>query len=469
MYYLNSLDNVEIVDVPEIVALRKAKLFLGGGIDFYHKDEEIYKKWLQFYNNTDFFNFIFDRVRHISKFGGCIIGVEPTESGIPVFTISEPWTINSIASSYGTIDLVVFHNKIKIDNIFYLLKTSYDKEFIRRELYQYDAQDRKINMWDVISKLPKEKQVLWGEYDKIKGVYIYRHGLGMVPFVVLTNLPYLQHWTTLMGESYTKSKIGFASKADTANCRKLCDELQEVYRQMFKTAIIDKPRIVISNASQYAQNELRKNKNSRELGLQDIIYTANAPQSAQVRIATLNMTNSLEKYVDLEQAIWSQIFENAGLDYLIKSGTNKTTVESFLSLQRTSETINLLRNYLTPKIKQLVKIAFKLMGIDLEKDNSNWKFDIRSNIPVDMGTLRQNLSIDLQNGIIDQADYYINVYGGSRIEAENKIKWVKDFNKLVGYEPNENKPAGVSFPKSGQSQQNSKEGRKSDLEKGVKK
>lgn len=474
-----ALNEIQFVDIPEIIAQKKIKMYAGGGIEFHHDKKDIHEAWHKIAENNNAYNFIYERLVEVSKLGGTIIAVEQTKAGIPVWSCADPLLMSGIEQSYATHDMAVLIIKVKIDNTYALLKMAIDNQNIYKQAYSYEEQDKRIDLLGYVSKLPEEKQALWGEWDDELQCYKYHHGLGFVPFVVITNRPFLQKWPNFnIANVMSRPPLAFSQQygtgsqkwqfnqlSDTYDSEELCKGLQYCYNILFKTMQLDKPRIIISNASQYMQNQSANRFKGQDIAWQDILYFANAPASAQTKMSTLPMTNSIEKYADLTQTIWSQIHTNAGLDYTIQSGTNKTTSENYLNFANTTITIKAMKQFITPCIIQLIKISLKLMGKDLG-DSNTWSLLVKSNIPTDMSSLRQDLSIDLMNGIIDQADMYSILYGVDRDNAENKVKQVKKFNASVGFDPTQHNVSGVSSPKSGESSAHSKNaGRKTDIEK----
>lgn len=473
MGVMNCCKEIYFVNLPQILAVYKTKLYMGGGIEFYHNNKTIYENWKKFSEATDFYNFIFAKMIDVSKYGGCIIGVEPTKSGIPVLTVNDTYLITSLEQAYTTHDVAVFYQKVKLDNTFYLLKTTYDKETIRREIYNYDKQDEKIEMFGLVSKLPDDKKLEWGEYDKEQNCYVYKHNLGMVPFVCISNIPFIQKWpmisaaTKIYFNGYQREGYSFSMLSDTYGQENLEKHINFLYRQIWDVSEIDKPRILISNASMYKENEKAMEKRVKE---SSVITTLNAPLSAKTSFATLQMTNSLDNYNNMLQADYAQYFRNAGLDYPTnEEKTNKTTSGTYLKYANSILTIKSMRYYVTNKILQIIKIAMKAMGNDDFGKDSDWNFIVKNSLPTDYSALRQDLSIDLQNGIIDQADMYQQIYGGDRDNAINQVKKVKKFNSEMGFDPTNHNVSGVSANKSPEGSFNSKNaGRKPDNKKAIK-
>ena len=465
----------QYINIPNIVAHHKVKMYMGGGIEFRHKNKEINEFIRKFMKNNNFYNFMYSCMLDVSRNGGTIIGVEPTEGDIPVVVKADPFFANALEGSYATNDMVVIRTKLKIDNFMVILETCYDKETIRRRIHSGDNEKDKLRLYNYVSKLPEEKRVKYGEWDHKNACYVYKHNLGMLPFVVIPNVPFVQQWPMFNAVSNFKIGYGltnndfihsFSSLADTANCEGLCRQLQTVFNQTNKVSTIDQPRIVISNASQYLQNQAAKNNITKKIMDDPVFFTANAPINAQTRIATLPMTNSLEQYDRFIQSLYVQIFRHAGIDWVIQSGTNKTSSENDLTFYNTISTIQEMKNTITPYWKQIFIIACKIKGWDIEKELNKWIFVVRDNLPTDRSSLRQNLSIDLQNGAIDIADYKQEIDKCNRDEAEFKIERAKEFNKKMGFDPQQQNVSGVSYAKSGVGSANSKNaGRMPDTQK----
>ena len=457
--------NVQYVNVPKIIAQYKTKMYMGGGIEFQHKDKKIYEAYKQFEKSNNLYNFIFERTMGISATGGTIIGVLPSESGEPILTYADPYFNNAIECSYATNDVAVFKSKIKLDNQMEILEIFMDKEKIKYTMWSAGANTKDIRLFNYVSKLPKEKQAKFGTWSKEEGCYIYEHNLGVVPFVVIPNVPFIQKWPLL---NVNTTNWGFAGLSDTAHSEALVKQLQYAYQQVDKVLPLDRPRILISNASQYMQNAAaKKDAMTQKLLEDDVIMFANAPATAQVKMQTLGMTNDLDKYSNFIQSCWSQIYRNAGLDYPLENGTNKTSAEVYLMFYNTISTIKTMNHNITPYWEQIIAIAMKYKGYDLLKSHEDWYFNIINNLPTDMSSLRQDLAIDFSLGIIDQADIYRRLYDVDRKTAEYKVQSVKEFNKKMGIDPTQIQVSGVSYPKSGVSSANSKNAGRPD-EKGKK-
>ena len=236
------LNSMIFVDVPEIIGLLKTKMYMGGGIEFHHDNKAIHEAWHKIAENNDAYNFLFERVKCVSKTGGTIIAVEQTEDGVPVWTYADPYLLNGIEQSYATHDFAVIIQKTKIDNAYVLLKTAYDKENIYRTAWSMEDANKRIDLLGFVSKLPKEKQVKWGEWDKERQCYVYKHGLGMIPFVVIPNDPFLQTWPMYNASNFFTSPLAtsqfyggngikwqFNQISDTAKCDNLVKGLQFCY------------------------------------------------------------------------------------------------------------------------------------------------------------------------------------------------------------------------------------------------
>lgn len=403
----SQLDNLVFVDVPKIISYDKVRMFMGLGYEFKHQNKEIHKKWERIAELNSFFDFMFQTEKFMSEMGAIPLTINKNMLGEPLLNVANPYFSNAIECCFSTSDFGVITSEIVVDNQMCLLREAYDTEKVVRTIWSGEqaVTKRQLNMYEYVAKLPKEKQIEMGEYDKEHNAYIFRHNLGFCPLVIMKNQPFRQFMVNLGDNFYFRSPYitannynstgwSYSAIQDTAKCSGLIVQLQNFYTQMNKMGLLDKPRIVIGGLNQITANKLRQNKELLKSYLKDImINTGNSGGDVKV----VAPTNTLNYYYECITNTWKDIYRACGLSYTTQTSVQKTATESNSSYEQSLQEINFERTYHTMQWIVVLKRLFKMMGIDLG-DSSQWSFQVKRNMVIDEASKLDSLIKQVQLG-----------------------------------------------------------------------
>lgn len=435
----NELDNLAFVDVPKIISYKKARMYLGRGIEFKHNDKSIHEIWHRITELNDFENFMFICCRLMSEIGSCIVTINKNELGEPLLNVANPYFSPGIEQSFGTSDFAVVVETILIDNNTYLVRNAYDREKVVRTLWNPTTQTQ-MNLFEYVAKLPKDKQIVWGEFDKKTQSYTYYHNLGIVPAIVMTNKPFKGYFPMFGSNVYYQSPFSttlyqnntgydYQSVKDTANCGGLIVQLQNIYTQMNKLMILDKPRIILSNVNQTTANQLRRDNQMIESYLSELIIKAG---NTGPNVEIMAPSNSLDYYQNAIVSTWIDIFKACGMSFITQSGTQKTAQESVSAFQDSVEEINYMRNYWTKQWIRVIKAMFKICGIELGNAET-WSFQVKKNIITDEASMSDRLIKQIQIGATTIPEYISIMEGIDEDNAEQLWDEHKEWFKKNDY------------------------------------
>lgn len=432
----NQLDYLRFVDVPKILAYKKTRIYMGRGLEFKHENQEIHKKWHRFVELNDFEQFMFNACELMSEMGSVAVSINKNQLGEPLINLANPYYSQGIETSYGTTDFAVLIETTQVDNNLYIIRSAYDKEKVIRTLWNANTKEQ-MNLFGYVSKLPKEKQLDWGTYDEETNSYVYYHNLGIVPCVILVNKPFRLYFPNFGSNIYYQSPFtttvnyettgyGYDSVKDTALCSGLIEQLQNLYTQMNKLVILDKPRIILSGVNQTTAQQLRRDNKALASYLDEVIIKANTT-GPNVDIAA--PTNTLDYYQNAIVSTWIDIFKASGLSFLTQSGTQKTAQESVNSFQDSVEELNYMRNFWTNQWIKVIKCAMKVFGVELG-EKEKWSFQVKKNIITDEASLADRLIKQIQVGTTTPVQYISIMEGVDEDNAEQiwkeNSKWFKE-------------------------------------------
>ena len=436
-----ALDTMEFVDVPKVISNYKTRLYMGRGIEFKHNNPKIHEYWHHIEQLNNFTEFMFIVSRMISENGGAIVSISRNINGDPLVNVANPYYASGVETSYCSSDMAVIIESTYIDNSLHLIRSVYDTEKIVRTVWS-DRTRAQINMYEFVSKLPSDKQLDYGTYDQEHNAYVLYHNMGVVPCELLLNKPYKQFFPMYSTSVYYQSpyKYGqndkmynYSGVSDTANCKGLILQLQNVYTQMNKLIVLDKPRIAVSNVNEATWNQMKKEGASQAF-FNDLVFRVGGSSGINngATMSVMSPTNSLDHYQNQIVATWIDIFKACGLSYQTQSGTQKTAQESTNSFSGSVEELNYLRIFLTRQWMRVIVKMFKIAGIELG-DSESWSFQVKKNIITDEANKLDNLIKELQIGTKTPVDIISIIEGIDHDNAEQVYKSNSDWFKANDY------------------------------------
>ena len=434
---LKALDNLKFVNVPRIISNYKTRLYMGRGIEFKHNNPELHEYWHKIEQLNNFAEFMFIVNRMVSECGGAIVSISRNINGDPLVNVANPYYAQGVEQSYCSSDIAVIIESTFIDNSLHLIRSVYDNEKIVRTLWSDRGKDQ-VNIFEFVSRLPKEKQLDFGTYDKKHNAYVLYHNMGVVPCELILNKPFKQFFPMFFSNIYYQSPFkvnssvdySYASMCDTANCEGLILQLQNIYTQLNKLIILDKPRITVSNVNQATWNEIQR-ESQGDAFFNDLVFrvggTGGLNSGASINV--MSPTNSLDHYQNQIVSTWIDIFKCCGLSYQTQSGTQKTAQESTNSFSGSVEELNYLRTFLTRQWIKVIQKMFLIANKDLG-DSKEWSFQTKKNIITDESNKLDNLIKELQIGTKTPIDIISIVegldYDNAKQVYEVNNQWFKD-------------------------------------------
>ena len=424
---LRQIDKMAFVDAPKIISYYKARLYLGRGIDFYHKQETQNKRWKRLCELNDIYGIMFRTTRLESELGVQVLGILKNELGEPIIDEADPWFNSQIEESFSTNDCAVVVSRRQVDNKFFVVRCFYDREKIVTSLWDETTKSQ-INLQDFQSKLPKEKIIELGEWDKELGAFVYKHNYGIVPVQVFKNKPLKQRCPMFVQALEVASpfvttnnlrNVGgmFVNEvSDTAYNSGLLFQLQNLYSQVNKLAILCKPRIVVSNISTATMKQFNQDNLMNEY-LDDILIKFRN-DNTDVKFSEPSIV--LNDYYNSIQSTWSDLFRTAGLSWIVNSGTNKTAQESISAYQGSVEEVNFMRDFQTQQWREFIYKLFKVWEHDLG-DDDNWTFQVHKNIITDEASFLNSIILKVNNGFMTKQEGIAQLEGISMSDAKNKL------------------------------------------------
>lgn len=402
-------DKIWYVDIPKEIADKKATMYCGLGFEFKHEDEKMHEIWHNFVKRNNFEDFTYLVERQESEMGAVFITLDKVKGeDMCLLNICQPYFANGIAESYCSPVAASVTQNILIDNNMHLVKSFYDTKKVVRTAWN-DTTKQQVNIQEFKTKLPKEWKIDWGTYDEKTNSYVFYHNFGFVPVKVMKNKPFKYYYPAIMPTSYWQSPFTttwnyqstgwtYESVKDTAKCTGLILQLNNLYTQKWKLALLDKPRVILNGISQGLSNSLmeRKQQSYASNFFSDLIVNAGYGGANGAGLQIMTPTNNLSNYDDAIENLRYDIYKMSGLSYQRQTANQKTATESFANFQESLETLNFMRNYHTNQWVDVIEMAFKIMGKELG-DREKWSFQFNRNIVIDEGTQLDNLIKEVAN------------------------------------------------------------------------
>lgn len=394
-------DKIIYVDIPKIIADKKVQMYLGSGIEFKHKDKDIHKLWHELVELNNFIDIMYLVERQMSEMGGQFVTLNKSKEGKCLVNIVQPYFANNIAEAYVSPVAACFTENLLIDNNMHLVRSVYDKEKVVRTMWSGDG--TQINIQEYKGKLPKEYELDWGDYDKKTNSYVFYHNFGFIPVMFFKNKPFKHYYPVMTSTTYFQSPFTtswnyqstgwtYESVKDTATCSGLILQLQNLYTQKWKLALLDKPRVILNGISQGLSNGLLQKKQQSYASnfLSDLIVNAGYGGANGAGMQIMSPTNNLSNYDDAIENLQRDIFNKCGLSYQVQTSTQKTSTESFSNFQESLQTLNFMREYHTNQWIDLIEKMFKICGKELG-NREDWSFQVKRNIVIDESTQVDNI------------------------------------------------------------------------------
>lgn len=396
-------DKLWYVDIPKEIADKKATMYCGLGFELKHKENSIHELWHEFVKRNNFRDYTYLVERQMGEMGAVFITLNKAKNeNMCLLNICQPYFANGIAESYCSPVAAVVVENILIDNNMHLIKSQYDTEKVVRTVWNAGTKGQ-VSIQDFVTKLPKEWELDWGTYDKEHDAFVKYHNLGFVPVKVMKNKPFKYYYPAIMPTSYWQSPFTttwnyqstgwtYESVKDTAKCTGLILQLNNLYTQKWKLALLDKPRVILNGISQGLSNSLLENKKQGYASnfFSDLIVNAGFGGANGAGLNIMTPTNNLSNYDDAIENLRYDIYKSSGLSYQRQTANQKTSTESYTNFQESLETLNFMRSYHTGQWEEVIEMAFKIMGKDLGDKNS-WSFQFNRNIVIDEAAQIDNL------------------------------------------------------------------------------
>lgn len=429
--------------LPMIIAKAKTKIYMGKGISFYCEDKTVMKKWQEFAELNNIYDFINNQQKTKSISGVAIVSINKLKGGKVILNNITPYVGPTLISyCFSTPDMVCIVEQIYLNDRPIYMRSVYDKKRVVRRFWTSktnSSQETKYFQPFLDSnKLKMENLgIELGTYHEDKDCWIYEHKLGFIPVEVMTNLPFRPYFpiynTTIYinppsPESYMG--INFSEVADCANVDWLMKQLDGIYLNRNVCIRLSKPSAIIVASSDTQARELASRKYLSSDIEHSVLYSAGANK---VQIQTITPTTNLEQLDKAFDETLEKIYKFVGLAYKNNNATQKTSMESFTTYQGDIEMVNFMKNYDTEQWKRVIVKVFKTMGINLE--NKKWYFKTNENMVASLKEMLDNdiklyqIKAKTQQQILQDIEGY-NPEEAKTIIEENK-KWFKENKELL--------------------------------------
>lgn len=400
-----------IWNMREFLARHNAIKIWGNGFRFETNDKNIEKTFnrLNKLNRLDnLFSFV---ERECSKYGRSIITLNKSKSGDVLLNVSNPFYFNGIGKVFVQPQLAVIWQRFVIDNKTYIIKTTYDTEKVVNEFY--NENNDQIMVYDETVKIMDELQI---ERE-------WKHNLGFVPVVEITNIPFFQQWF---------NNLEFVTLADWFPASKFEELAYSTYVNLIKELNYCHSRLVFENANQDLINQIKNSfTNNGEAILDDFIIETEMGSEFKVMVGNGDFT----KYTTTLNNIFDFYCKLAGVSRFSEGGgAQKTMAETSAIRSAMIETINQKISLRTEQMTDLIRKMLCASGVNIDywDDNNEFKFTINENIIKDDSSYIDNQLKLVDAGVISIPDVMVDLFNLTKQQAQDKFKEIQEFNKENG-------------------------------------
>lgn len=397
----NQLNNFRWT-LRETLARKASSNVWGQGFTFQSIDPNTEKIFKKFDIDNRLLNFFAFAEKNCSLYGRAIITINRTQSGDIQLSLSNPFYFTGIGKAFTTPQIAVIYQRFTIDNINYIVKSTYTTKYVKNEVY-YDN-DGNVMVFDEQTQILKELQIkpYWA------------HNLGFVPVLELTNLPYFQ---------YNFNNWEYVSITDWYPAYEWEKTLYIAKKNFEKELVMNHSRLILENVDQRVMQEIRSVEyGDTGIDIGDFWIEADNGATAKVQPGM----GDFAKYTQAINGILDFYFKFAGVSKFSEGGgAQKTVAETSTIRSQLIESMNQKINLRTNQVSQLITMILSIYGV---KDPHNFTFKINGNILKDETSYIDNIIKKIQNGIISVTDAIQDIFNLSQSEAQAHFERVKKFN-----------------------------------------
>ena len=396
----------------EALARKASSNIWGQGFSFYSQNKQAEKVFKEFDYDNKLLNLFSFVEKYCSLYGRAIITINKTEGGKLMLQLNNPFYFTGVGKVFATPQLAVVYHRVQLDNQSYVVKSTYTTKDVKNEVYAPD--NYKMLIFD------KEAEVL----KELKLKKYWKHNLGFVPVVEITNLPFYQqefnNWNYVTVTDWYPA-FGWERTLYIAK------------KNFEKELTLNHSRLVFENADQGLINTMRTEE-YEDTGLDIGDYFITTENGATTKVQPSNA--DFAKFTQAINSILDFYFKFAGISKFSEGGgAQKTVAETSTIRSQLIESINQKINLRTHQMSHLIMLVLKASGI---KDPQDFIFKINGNILKDETTYIDNIIKKIQAGLISPIDAIQDLFNVNQTEAQAQWDRVKAFNEandiMLGFE-----------------------------------
>lgn len=393
----------------DFLAKKNANQLWGGGYKFQSPNEQIVKAFNDFAQENRLGYLLKFIERELSLHGRVIVVLNKTKGGKLKINLANPFFYAAIGKVFVNEELAVLWQRVNLDNGTWYIKSTYDREKCVNELYDNTGQ---LIVYDATHQVAKELQI----------EPVWRHNLGFVPVVQLTNYP-LFEYTNIMF-----SPENYVQITDWYNAAFLEKSFYELYTNLNKEVIFCHSRIGIENANQQLIDALKSSVQGEN---RDIMGDYIIETEIGGKVQAIPGVGDFTKYTNAMNEVMDFYCKFANSSRFSEGGgAQKTSAEANSSNSSQIELIHAKKAHREWELTDFFAKVLAALGL-LEYWSGEYDFTFNINVNIDRN---DNAFLDavikkIQAGLSSIPQALSDLYGIPLEKAEKMFDEIKEFNE----------------------------------------
>lgn len=393
----------------DYLAKKNANQLWGSGYKFDSDNEQIVKAFNDFAQQNKLIFLLKFIERELSLHGRVIMVLNKTKKGELKINLANPFFYAAIGKVFVNEEVAVLWQRVILDNGTWYIKSTYDREKCVNELYDFNGE---MIVYDASHKIAKELQI----------EPIWKHNLGFVPVVQLTNYPIFEYTNIMFSpESYVQV-------ADWYNAAFLEKSFYELFVNLNKEVMFCHSRIGIENANQQLIDKLTSKKSAEDA---DIMGDYIIETEIGGKVQAIPGVGDFTKYTNAMNEIMDFYCKFANSSRFSEGGgAQKTSAEANSSNSSQIELIYAKKAHREWELTDFFAKVLAALGlVEYWKGEYDFNFTINVNIDRNDNAFLDGVIKKIQAGLTSIPQALSDLYGITLEKAEKMFEDIKAFNE----------------------------------------